>query len=284
MSTKRLLITGASGNLGYPLSRLAVASYEVQGTYLHNSHIGGGSAVQIDLRDRRKVSALFETVRPQAVIHTAGSDRSPDMKSTIEESAQHIAEAAARHRCRLVALSTDVIFDGTQAPYPEEAIPTPVHSYGIAKSNAERIIQQIYPAAVCVRTSLIYGFKRENRQLGWMLDRIEGGETLHLFTDEFRQPIWAWNLAEALLELVANDYPGVLNIAGGERLSRFEFGRQLLDAVEQPYEGYLEPALAANVAPNRPRDCTLALKKARNLLTTPLLTLPEAVKVRSRYS
>lgn len=276
MAHTRLLITGASGNLGYALSRLAQSQYEVLGTYFRQAKIGGGRPVQIDLTDRSQVDNLFALFQPHAVIHTAGSDRSPNMFRTILEGSRNVAAAAASQQCRLIAMSTDVIFDGTQAPYPESALPSPVHEYGQAKAQAETIIQRIHPDAVIVRTSLIYDFVRSNRQLGWMMDLIERGKKLQLFVDEFRQPIWSRNLAEALIELVETDYRGVLNIAGGERLSRCDIGRQLLKAVGIEADSVIVPAHVADVTPERPRDCTLVLERAKALLRTRLLTLGEA--------
>ena len=279
MARARLLVTGASGNLGFVVSRLAATRYEVVGTYLRQETIGGGRSFQIDLTDRHLVESLFAEFRPQAVVHTAGSDRSANMVRTILESSRNIAASAASQGCRLIAISTDAIFDGTGAPYPESAIPKPVHEYGRAKAQSETIVRRLHPDAVIVRTSLIYDFVRSNRQLVWMLDQIEQGQLLKLFIDEFRQPIWSQNLAEALIELVETDCRGVLNVAGGERLSRFDFGTQLLAAVGIEADTAIVPARAAEVAPERPRDCTLALERARGLLRTRLLTLAEARRV-----
>lgn len=283
MSQIRYLITGASGNLGRPLSELASDRYTVAGTFLRHSEIGGGQPIPIDLCKPDRVAELFERFRPDVVIHTAGSDRSPNMGETIRSSARNVAHAAERIGCRLVALSTDVIFDGTAAPYSETAHPTPVHDYGRAKADAEHIIREAYPEAVLVRTSLIYDFDRFNQQVKWMADQIEAGNPVRLFSDEFRQPIWVWNLAHALLEISNTNYTGILNVAGGERMSRFEFGRRLLLAAG--FDTRLMVAAKAEVdAPGRPRDCTLDLTVAQSLLKTRLLTFDEALMARSGHS
>ncbi|MCZ7547517.1 MAG: sugar nucleotide-binding protein [Anaerolineae bacterium] len=127
-----------------------------------------------------------------------------------------------------------------------------------------------------VRTSLIYDFTPANRQVGWMAVRIAQGAPVTLFTDEVRQPVWAHNLAGALLELAALTYTGVLHIAGPEPLTRWDYGRALLDAMGLLETARVEPVRAAEVAPDRPRDLTLDLTRARQALQTPLLTIAAA--------
>ncbi|MBN1121541.1 MAG: SDR family oxidoreductase [Anaerolineae bacterium] len=281
----RLLITGASGNLGKPLSTAAAERWETIGTYFTNDDTGVGERYQIDLRDRDDTLMMFEAVSPDVIIHTATSDRSEDLTRTIPEVTNNIVSAAEAVGCRLISLSTDVIFDGTRGPYHEDDPPTPTSPYSAAKAESDRIIINSDADALIVRTSLIYDVDPRNRQLGWMLNRIEKGEKLRLFTDELRQPIWVWNLVDVLLELVINPAAGILNAAGGTIHSRYEFGTALLHTVGIETEGNVEPVLAADISPLRPRNCTLDLTKAKALLRTPLLglheALPEAVK---RYS
>jgi dTDP-4-dehydrorhamnose reductase len=274
---KRLLITGGSGELGAPLSELAARAWTTTSTYFRNPSVGGGQAVRLDLRDREATLALVKDRRPDAIIHTAVSDRSENMVAANRAAARHIGAAARQIGCRLIALSTDMVFDGRHPPYAEEAPPTPLGPYGQVKAENERLFADI-PGCLTVRTSLIYDTKPGNRQIGWMLKKIEAQEPVPLFTDEIRQPIWVWNLAEALLELAEGTAEGIVNVAGGQATSRWEYGCALLSALGFDPEETARPVLAAEVAPNRPRDCTLRLDKARSLLKTPLLTVNEALR------
>lgn len=281
----RLLITGASGNLGKPLSEAAAERWETAGTYFTNPNTGGGEEFQIDLQDRDDTLMLIEAINPDVIIHAATSDRSENLTRTIPEVTNNVVSAAEAIGCRLISLSTDVIFDGTRGPYREDAPPTPTSPYAAAKAESDRIIINSDVDYLIVRTSLIYDVDPRNRQLGWMLERIQEGLTLQLFTDELRQPIWVWNLVDVLLELVINPAAGILNAAGGTIHSRYEFGTALLHAAGVDTEGIVEPVRAADISPLRPQDCTLDLTKAKALLRTPLLglheALPEAVE---RYS
>jgi dTDP-4-dehydrorhamnose reductase len=274
---KRLLITGASGDLGRPLSALATRSWETVGTFFRHANIGGGTAVQLDLRNRQAVLDLVEQVKPTAIIHAGTSDRSEDMAAANRAAAHNISEAAQRAKCRLIALSTDLIFDGKHPPYDEQAPPTPISPYGQVKAENERTFLNT-PDCLIVRTSLIYDLARTNRQVSWMLEKIEARETVPLFTDEIRQPIWAWNLAEALLELATNELSGILHVAGPQPLSRYEYGSRLLHALGYDPIQVVRPVRAADMMPERPRDCTLSLEKAFACLRTPLLPVDEALR------
>ena len=108
----RLLVTGGrTGYLGRHVVAAAATGYEV---------VAVGSA-DADVRDVAAVDSLVERHRPDAVIHTAyvQSDR-----AVTADGAAHVARAAARHGARMVLVSSDVVFGGSDRPYDETA-PTP---------------------------------------------------------------------------------------------------------------------------------------------------------------
>jgi dTDP-4-dehydrorhamnose reductase len=193
---KRLLITGGSGDLGRPLSQLAVAAgHAVWVTYLRRpERIKAGQPIRLDLNDKNAVQAALDRLQPDVIIHTAVQQDGADQREQIVNSAAYLC-ALSGPATRRILLSTDMVFDGQQAPYRDDDPPSPLSVYGRAKAETEAMGDCV------VRTSLIYDFERGNRQVDWLLDTIARGERCRLFRDEFRSPIWAVNLAEALLEL-----------------------------------------------------------------------------------
>ena len=262
-----LLITGGSGYLGQHLTPLAHGAHTVAYTFFSDNPLNLPGGTRLDVRRRDDVMALLHDFRPNAIIHTAGSNRSPDMASVIVDGTRHVAEAAAAVGARLVHLSTDVIFDGTAGPYTESAEPTPIHAYGSAKTSAETIVSH-HPNHVIVRTSLIYGLEIMDNGTRWLVDALRAGQPVTLFDNQWPNPVWAVSLSNALLELAASDFNGVLNVAGAQATTRADFGLRMLDWWDVSQR---ESLTIGSGDPQRwPADCRLDLTLARTVMQTPL--------------
>ena len=263
----RLLITGGSSYLGRRLVALAAATHTVAYTFFSHNPLALPGGRHLDVRRAADVAALAASFRPQAIIHLAGSNRSPDMAAAITDGAVHVTNAARALDARLLHLSTDVIFDGTAGPYREADRPAPRHAYGAAKLAAEESIRR-WPDHVIVRTSLIYGLQEMDNGTAGFAAALRAGRPLTLYTNQLRTPIWIDSLCAALLELLHLDFQGTLHVAGAQALSRAAFGLRLLD-----YWGVDDRAtlhLAPDVAQRFPADCRLDSTLAQQLLTTPL--------------
>ncbi len=260
---KRVLITGGSSYLGQHLVPAAIDRYDVRYTIFQNDPLALAVARTLDIRNRAAVLSLVDEYHPDAIIHTAGSNRSPDMEVVIREGTAHVVEAAGRCQARLVHISSDVVFDGLQGPYDESAPLNPLHAYGRAKAAAEALVAG-YDDHVIVRTSLIYGLKIIDRSTEWIATTLRAGQTVTLFDDQWRSPIWAESLSQACLELVESGFRGVLHVAGELAITRADFGLKLLD-----WWGINErDGLRIGPSDDRwPRDCRLDISLARSVLS-----------------
>ncbi len=276
MSPQRILITGGSGYLGRHLVRRALAGGRgvVGYTTFSADPLGLPEGVRLDVRDGAAVARLVADFAPDVVIHTAGSNRTPDMAAVIVEGTRHIAEAAAAAGARLVHLSTDSIFDGASAPYDEAAAPAPLNEYGRAKAAAEALALR-HPNAVAVRTSLIYGLEEMDNGTGWMAEALRAGRPVTLFTNQRRNPVWVESLAAACLELSSHACRGVLNVAGRQVMTRAAFGLRMLDWWGVAARGTL--ALGKDTSGRWPLDCEMDVGLAARLLRTPLLGVDEVL-------
>lgn len=281
-----MLILGASGTLGGPLTVEANRSgAEVIATYHSNpAAIRTGMPVQLDLRDETALRTLVQTLQPDAIILTAITERSGDgFADAIRQSGQHVARVAVEAGTRLIALSTDLVFDGNESIYTEDSPTRPAptstehaSAYASAKIDYERSIQEIYPAAVIVRTSLIYDFDPINAQVAWMLRAIEQGKPITLYADQLRCPIWAVDLARAVLELTQLDVAGLLHIVGPQLMSRYDLGTALLAALGHDPAAHVRPGTAPI---EQVQSLHLSIERALSLLKTPLHTVEEACKI-----
>ncbi len=268
----KLLVTGGSGYLGAGILKRAPTDWQIAATYFAHQIAGGNAAAfRVDARDADAVNRLFDEFRPKVVIHTAARMTGEQMLAVNADGSRNIAHAAARMDARLIHLSSDVIFDGEHAPYGERAVPDPISPYAESKARAEQAVIEAYPRAVIVRTSLIYGFNPLDPRTRQTLN----GEMPRLFTDEYRCPIFVDDLADVLLELAANDVVGVINVAGAQRLSRYEFGVKMAHAFGVAPR--FTPALSASYPGRRPRDCTLDVSLAQRILRTRLRGVDEVI-------
>jgi dTDP-4-dehydrorhamnose reductase len=178
-----------------------------------------------------------------------------------------VAHAAARHGARLVLVSSDVVFGGSDRPYDETAVPDPVSAYGAAKVAAERAALDSGADVVVGRTSLILGDgASKHERLFHEMARGAGGA---LFEDERRCPVHVDDLAAALVELAGNHVRGVLHLGGADAVSRLELGRLVA------HRDGLDPAalrggLRADLPDPGPIDVRLDSSLAASLLTTRL--------------
>ncbi len=258
-------ITGAGGLIGSQMVRAALADWTARGL----------TRADFDLTDFAAVRAAFERERPQLVIHCAAMSKTGACEANPDAARLHNVEVT-RVLCGLavdlplIFFSTDLVFDGARGNYTEQEAPNPLNVYARTKLDAERMVLA-NPRHTVVRTSLNAGTTtrgdafNEQWRAAW-----QRGETLPLFTDEFRCPIAAEVTARAVWELAAANRPGLYHLAGAERLSRFEIG-ELLAARWPQLQPRLERDSVKNFSgPRRSPDCSLDISKIQRVLRTPL--------------
>ncbi len=275
----RLLVTGGAGFLATHLLHQAT-NFTATGT-LHRTaatSIPDVSFHVCDLQQPQEVRILLDRVNPEIIIHTACSDQGGNL-SVIAPAAGLLASQAAERDIRFIHLSTDQVFDGMTAPYHEASEKHPINPYGTAKSQAEDLVRSLHTQATIVRTSLLYDLRIPDRQTRQLIQTTQTEERYHLFTDEFRCPIWVEKLAQALLELAKKDYVGILNIGGPESLNRWDLGMELLKHFNITPTSNIQKGTIEESGFLRPQNLTLDSSAAQQLLVTPLLSLEEARKV-----
>lgn len=262
-------ITGAGGLIGNYLVRTAPK-------FAPSWKVSGLTRSELDLTDHNSVREKFQRDQPQLIIHCAAQSKVPvceaDPKLAWQlnvEVTETLAELATA--IPFIFFSTDLVFDGQKGNYVETDATNPLSVYGETKVAAERIVLQNSKHTV-IRTSMNCGnsptgdrgFSDELRQ-SW-----KRGETVNLFCDEFRCPIFAGVTARALWELVKQNVSGVFHLAGSERLSRFQIGQLIAARFTDLRPKFKACSLREFQGAPRPPDTSVDCSKIEKLLSFPL--------------
>jgi dTDP-4-dehydrorhamnose reductase len=182
--------------------------------------------------------------------------------------AREVAQQARGRGIRLVHISTDHLFDGTKPDRRESDALAPLNVYAKTKAEAEHAVLDAYPGALVVRTNF-YGWGTSIRTSfsDWILAGLRAGRTLTMFEDVFFSPILVNDLADALFTLIERDTRGLLNVAGGERVSKYAFAREAAEVFGLSRETLR--AVAADTVPlkaPRPHDMSLSSDAVASVL------------------
>jgi len=210
-----MLITGGNGFLG---RHLINASDDGRWEVL------APTSGSVDIRLRSRVLDEITTWKPQVVVHLAYRR---DDRQVIVSGTRNVAEAAAAAGARLIHLSTDVVFAGRPRPYTEADPPDATLEYGRWKAEAEVALWQACPAALAIRTSLLYGTELPAPIQADVEHAVAGRSRTKFFTDEYRCPAHAADVAAAIVALAdrRDVEGGVLHVAGPESVSRADLAR-----------------------------------------------------------
>lgn len=270
----RILLTGATGHLGpYVLREMRRRGLHAWGWRREQPITLFDLPIrQVDVADPQAVAQAWRQEPPTHVLHAAALSaiadcyRDPAAAQRVNvEGTRYLADLVRQHGARLLLVSTDLVFDGSQGNYSEADPPGPLSIYARSKLAAEGIVADL-PQALMVRVSWLLGPKLIGppRFLDDLIAKLRAGQAVRLFTDEYRSVLPLTWAARALVDALLSDAAGLFHLGGPERLSRYELGCRLAAHLQVPTE-LVEGCQQADVpAPEpRPRDVSLSSQRWR---------------------
>jgi len=245
----RVLLTGAGGQLGVDIVRLAARE---------DVDLVPFDRLALDITDPVAVLSTVKEVSPDVIVHAAAYTAVDDCESNEKHAfdvnaaaTSTVVSAAQEVGARVMYISTDYVFDGEkQEPYVEDDVPEPASVYGKSKLAGERAIAELGERGLVIRTSWVCGANGSN-MVKTILGVAASREVLIFVDDQFGKPTFTADLAETILLLAGRDDSGIMHVTNEGRASWFEFCQDVLEAAGLDRRR-VQPCRTSDLQPPRP--------------------------------
>ena len=234
-SMNNILVTGGNGQLGSELRELAPNYQDYNFLFT--------DVKDLDITNHTAVKEFIEINNINVIINCAAytavdeAESEPELSDAINHLAvANFAQIAKEKNIKLIHISTDYVFDGTNhKPYVETDTPNPKSVYGKTKLDGELAMQQIKPAnSIIIRTSWVYS-KFGNNFVKTMLRLAETRDEISVVGDQIGTPTNAADLAEAILNIlpkISNETVELFHYSNEGVCSWYDFAKSIFEIEE----------------------------------------------------
>jgi dTDP-4-dehydrorhamnose reductase len=293
----RVYLTGASGFVGSNVARV----FEARG-----AELAAPGHREVDATDLEAVRRSVDAFRPDAIVHCAILNDFAALYAKRQAgwdayvgATRNLVDAANAAGARMLLVSTDWVFDGTQGGATEETPPNPINLYGFLKAASEIVVGGRAERGSVARIAAVQGFHRAPREqdagfgyfVSALVERLRAGERFGVWESDdinmIATPTLASDAAELMWRILERDLDGIFHCCGGEAVDRrtlamraaqvFELDPTLLDLRTPPPAGALPGPAGGPPAPV-PYDTSLDAQRTAAALDVELPDVTEMLR------
>jgi dTDP-4-dehydrorhamnose reductase len=223
-----ILITGSHGQLGNEMQQAAVRFSDFKFIYT--------DVEDLDICDKAELDAFVKNNAVDAIVNCAAYTAVDKAEDDVElcykinaEAVRNIGEVATANKVKVVHISTDYVFDGTNyIPYTEDQPVCPETVYGKSKLDGEKALFEVCPQSVIIRTAWLYS-SFGNNFVKTMMKLGTERDSLNVIFDQVGTPTYAADLADAILKVISHDtfVPGIYHFSDEGICSWYDFTKTI---------------------------------------------------------
>jgi len=223
-----ILITGSNGQLGNEMQQAAVRFPNFNYIYT--------DVAELDICDKGALGAFVKANNVNVIVNCAAYTAVDKAEDDVElcykinrDAVRNIAEVATENKVKVVHVSTDYVFDGTNyLPYTEDMPVCPATVYGKSKLEGEQALLENCKESVILRTAWLYS-SFGNNFVKTMMKLGTERDSLGVIFDQVGTPTYAADLADAILQLLSNKtfVPGIYHFSDEGVCSWYDFTKTI---------------------------------------------------------
>lgn len=231
-----ILVTGSNGQLGSEFKELSTEyEYTFFFTCKDELDIAIADAVETFIQ-KNNINAIINCAAYTAVDKAESDEKTAN---TINHLAvKTLAELSKKYNLKLIHISTDYVFDGTNhKPYIETDTTNPTSAYGKTKLLGEQVLLYVNPKnSLIIRTSWVYSSYGANF-VKTMLKLGNEKESLGVIYDQIGAPTYAKDLAKVILDIlpkIKNSTVEIYHYSNEGVVSWYDFAKEIMKMAKLP--------------------------------------------------
>ncbi|SKB88693.1 dTDP-4-dehydrorhamnose reductase [Sphingobacterium nematocida] len=224
----KILITGSNGQLGSELREYLESNPRYETYFLDRK--------QLPLDQTLIIQDILGMYQPDLIIHAAAytavdkAESEPVLADAINHLAsEEIAQYCRLHGTKLIAISTDYVFDGnSDIALTEDAPVDPINTYGLTKLKGEQVILKWHAESIVIRTSWVYS-TYGNNFVKTMIRLMTERDEISVINDQIGSPTYAKDLARAIVDIIEGEdwVGGLYHYSNEGEISWYDFATEI---------------------------------------------------------